>query len=108
VRLLRRRRRSLIGDAFVVLHSVEDDVDGVHPNEPAVVTENDSDRQSARSAAGRDLQVRVVFDSRPCAVVAAGGAVPLGTAAREEVLEFPTVDGSTLLQLDVTVKGFCQ
>ena len=90
----KRRRRLLIGDAFIrVRQVVPHDIDGVQANEAAVLADHRSDLDHPGVVNGGQFEIAVCLDACPVAFVSASGALTIRPATREEVIEFARVHG---------------
>lgn len=88
----RRRHSPLVGPRFVrVYEDVAHNVDDVHPDEAAVLTDRGGGRDHP-TVDGRQLQVFVVLNANPATGEAADRAVLPDATAGEEVVELARVD----------------
>jgi hypothetical protein len=93
------RRRGRLVDNFVPVHfEVEETVERMETDVAAVLADERDDRERS-SAADRKGHVAVCLDSRPFAVVPAGGTLTKRTATREEILKLPSVQAAEPITL---------
>lgn len=61
------------------------DIEGMHPNKSAVLTQDGSHRDRGADVHGGNLKIAVPFDTRPLTIETAGWTITIDSTGCEEV-----------------------